>query len=56
MLNANGEVQTHEEAQVFVDDLNLFVSVQLLEETPGVLSLGRLADTLVSGSAVRSHD
>ena len=30
VLIAIGEVQTHEEAQVFVHDLNLFVTVQLL--------------------------
>ena len=42
VLTANGEVHTHEEAQVFVHDLNLFVTVQLLEETPAVLSLGKL--------------
>ena len=29
-----GEVHTHEEAQVFVHDLNQFVTVQQLEETP----------------------
>ena len=34
VLTANGEVHTHEKAQVFVHDLNLFVTVQLLEETP----------------------
>ena len=37
MLTANGEVHTNEEAQVCVRDLNLFVAVQLLEETPGKL-------------------
>ena len=42
VLTANGEVQTHEEAQVFVHDLNLFVTVQLLDQTPAVLSLGKL--------------
>ena len=42
VLIANGEVHTHEEAQVFVHDLNQFVTVQLLEETPAVLSLGKL--------------
>ena len=42
VLTANGKVHTHEEAQVFVDDLNQFVTVQLLEETPAVLSLGKL--------------
>ena len=38
----NGEVHTHEEAQVFVHDLNQFVTVQLLEETRAVLSPGKL--------------
>ena len=62
LLTANGEVRTHEEAQVFVHDLNQFVTVQLLEETPAVLSLdkpckvAKTTDTPVSGSAVRSHD
>ena len=42
MLTVNGEVQHHEEAQVFVHDLNLSVTVQLLEETPAVQSLGKL--------------
>ena len=41
---ANGGVQTHEEAQVFVHDLNLFVTVQLLDETAAVLSLGKLCE------------
>ena len=31
-------------AQVFVHDLNLFVTVQFLEETPAVLSLGKLCE------------
>ena len=39
-LTATGEVQTNEEAQVYVYYLDLFVTVQLLEETPAVLSLG----------------
>ena len=42
VLTANGEVHTHEEAQVFVHDLNQVVNVQLLEETPTVPSLGKL--------------
>ena len=44
VLTANGEVRTHEEAQVFVHDQNLFVAVQLLEETPAVLSLCNLRE------------
>ena len=42
VLTANGEVRTHGEAQVFVHDSNQFVVVQLLEETPAVLSVGKL--------------
>ena len=34
------EVQTNEEAQEIVHDLGLFVTVQLLEDTPAVLPLG----------------
>ena len=41
-VTANGEVQTNEEGQVYVHDLDVFVTVQLLEETPAVLSLGKL--------------
>ena len=43
-MTANGEVQTNEEAQIFVHDLNLFVTVQLLDETPAVLSFGKLCE------------
>ena len=38
VLTANGEVHTNDEAQVYVRDLNLFVTVQLLEETPAVVA------------------
>ena len=44
VLTARGEVHTNEEAQVNVHDLNLFVTVQLLEETPAVLSFGKLCE------------
>ena len=44
VLVASGEVHTNEEAQVYVHDLNLFETVQLLEETPAVLSLGKLCE------------
>ena len=42
VVTASGEVQTNEEAQVYVHDLDLFVTVQLLDNTPAVLSLGKL--------------
>ena len=41
---ANEEGQTNEDAQVYVHDLDLFVTVQLLEEPPAVLSLGKLCE------------
>ena len=41
VVTANGEVQTKEEATVFVRELDLFVTVKLLENTPAVLSLGK---------------
>ena len=44
VVTANGEVQTNEEATVYVKDLDLFVTVKLLEDTPPVLSLGILCE------------
>ena len=44
VMTANGEMQTREEATVFVKELDLFVTVMLLEETPAVLSLGKLRE------------
>ena len=44
VMTANGEVQTREEATVYVNSLDVFVTVMLLEETPAVLSLGKLCE------------
>ena len=44
VITANGEVQTREEATVFVKELDFFVTVMLLEETPAVLPLGKLCE------------
>ena len=41
---ANEEVHTNEKAAVHVKDLDLFVTVQLLEDTPPVLSRGKLCE------------
>ena len=41
---ANGEVQTHEEATVYVKELEIFLTMKLLEDTPVVLSLKKLCD------------
>ena len=58
VLTASGEVHTNEEAQVYVHDLNLLVTVHLLAETLAVLSLGKLCEDYgysMSGSAVKKH-
>ena len=47
VVTANGEVQTEEEATVYVKDLDLFVTVKLLEDTLAVLSLGKLVEDLI---------
>ena len=42
VVAATGEVQTNKEATVCVKELDLFVTVMLLEDTPPVLSLGKI--------------
>ena len=44
VITANGEVQTHEEATVYVKELEKFLTMKVLEDTPAVLSLGKLCD------------
>ena len=44
VITANGEVQTHEEATVYVKELDIFLTMKVLENTPAVLSLGKLSD------------
>ena len=44
VLTANGVVQTHEEATVYVKELEIFLTMKVLENTPAVLSLGKLCD------------
>ena len=44
VITANGEVQTHEEATVYVTELDIFLKMKVLENTPAVLSLGKLCD------------
>ena len=41
---ANGEVQTHEEATFYVKELDIFLTMKVLKDTPAVLSLGKLCD------------
>ena len=44
VITASGEVQTHEEATVYVKELDIFLTIKVLENTPAVLSLGKLCD------------
>ena len=44
VITANGEVQTHEEAILYVKELDIFLPMKVLENTPAVLSLGKLCD------------
>ena len=44
VITVNGEVQTHEEAIVYVKELDIFFTMKVLENTPAVLSLGKLCD------------
>ena len=37
-------MQTHEEATVYVKELDTFLTMKVLEDTPAVLSLGKLCD------------
>ena len=41
---ASGEVQTDQEAIVYVKELDIFFTMKVLESTPAVLSLGKLCD------------
>ena len=44
VVTANGEVLTKEEATEDVKELDLFVTAMLLEDTPAVVSLGKLCE------------
>ena len=61
VITANGEVQTHEEATVYVKELDIFLTMKVLEDTPAVLSLGKLSDEngysyeWINGQKTTSH-
>ena len=44
VMTAKGEVQSHEEATVYVKELDIFLTMKVLDNTPAVLSLGKLFD------------
>ena len=57
VVTANGEVQTKEEATVYVKELDLFVTDMLLEDAPAVLSLGKtMRRSQINIPVVRNHN
>ena len=44
VITANSEVQKNEEATVYVKELDIFLTMKVLEDTPAVLSIGKLCD------------
>ena len=44
VITAKGELQTHEEATVYVKEMDIFLTMKVPENTPAVLSLGKLCD------------
>ena len=44
VITATGEVQTHEKSIVYVKELDIFLTMKVLDNTPAVLSLGKLCD------------
>ena len=61
VITANGEVQTHEEATVSVKELDMFLTMKVIDNTPAVLSLGKLCDEhgylyeWINGQETTSH-
>ena len=61
VITANAEVQTHEEATVYVKELDIFLTMKVLENKPAVLSLGKLCDEngysyeWINGQKTTSH-
>ena len=47
ITTASGGTVSTEEATVYVNDLNVFVSTVLLEDSPAVLSLNLLCEEMV---------
>ena len=58
VITVNGEVQTNEEATVYVKELDIFLTLKVLENTPESYrseSFAMNTDTLTSGSTVKNH-
>ena len=56
IITANGEVQTHEEATVYVKELDIFLTMKVLENTRAVLSLGKFCNENGGSHASSSHE
>ena len=57
-ITANGEVQTHEEAKVYVKELDIFLTMKVLENTPADCrseSFAMKTDIPRNGSMVKNH-
>ena len=44
VITANCEVQTHEEATVYVKELGIFLTMKVIQDTRALLSSGKLCD------------
>ena len=44
VITANGEVQTREDATVYVEEVDIFLTMKILGNTPAILLLGKLCD------------
>ena len=55
VMTANGEVQTHEEATVYVKELEKILIVKVLRNTSAVLSLVKLCDENGSSHGQKPH-
>ena len=59
VITANGEVQTHEEATVYVKELDIFLTMKVLEDTRQQFYRWEIfamkTDTHTSGSKTTSH-
>ena len=58
VINANGEVQTHEEATVYVKEQNIFLTMKVSKTRQQYCRLESFAmktDILMNGSMVKNH-
>ena len=56
VVTANGEVQTEEEAAVFVNEVDLFVFSKIHRQFFHLENSAKITDTATSGPVVRNHN